>query len=295
VRVDLRRISTKLDFRFHARQAIMPAMRSIRSGFTLIELLVVIGIIGILLAVLLPVIGRVRDSGVDAQCRSNLRQLYQGVVIYAQANQRRMPQVNYFNATESWQASLQETLKATGPLMQCPAADAEVIGQAFENGKPYLSYGINTHIMHPYWSRRIDRQVPKADGLGLNIDGGRRSRPLAEVILLGDKGLGEDDYLRSDDGFVLWWPADHPVNTDGWWDRYQKHEAHGAKRSYRHGGASTQHINVALMDGHVEALRGEDMRMMLDSPDLPDSIINGRWLFGPHPQYTLVNDATCCN
>lgn len=44
-------------------------------GFTLIELLVVISIIALLVAILLPFLGRTRESAKDVICKSNLRQL----------------------------------------------------------------------------------------------------------------------------------------------------------------------------------------------------------------------------
>jgi prepilin-type N-terminal cleavage/methylation domain-containing protein/prepilin-type processing-associated H-X9-DG protein len=54
------------------------------AGFTLIELLTVIAIIAILAALLIPVVGRVRDSARAATCGSNLRQIGAAMVLYAE-------------------------------------------------------------------------------------------------------------------------------------------------------------------------------------------------------------------
>ena len=61
------------------------------SGFTLIELLVAISIVALLAALLLPVLGRAKETGRATACLSNLRQLGFALQLFVQDNQNRLP------------------------------------------------------------------------------------------------------------------------------------------------------------------------------------------------------------
>ena len=66
-----------------------PARRP--SGFTLIELLTVIAIIGILAAIIIPVVGKVRNSARVSQSSSNLRQIGMAFQAYSADNRNLIP------------------------------------------------------------------------------------------------------------------------------------------------------------------------------------------------------------
>ena len=71
--------------------------RTGRRAFTLVELLVVIGIIGLLVAILLPALRKAREAASAAQCSSNQRQLMLAFLMFANEHKGHLPG-NYWDS-----------------------------------------------------------------------------------------------------------------------------------------------------------------------------------------------------
>lgn len=85
--------------------------RNIRQRFTLVEMLVVIAVISILSSLLLPALGKAKDTARRITCTSNFRQLHLGISYYSDDNSNWMPPCNV-NGTYVYY--IDEYLKAKG-------------------------------------------------------------------------------------------------------------------------------------------------------------------------------------
>lgn len=111
-----------------------------RKAFTLVELLVVIGIIAVLIAILLPALGRARMQAQNVQCQSNLRTIGQGLRMYTNQNKDSLPYGDYFDLdngqwnvngnTANWVVKVASTLTKGG------------LGENFANTKSSKGYFI---------------------------------------------------------------------------------------------------------------------------------------------------------
>jgi prepilin-type N-terminal cleavage/methylation domain-containing protein len=66
----------------------------VRKGFTLIELLVVVAIIALLIAILLPALGRAKTIAKRTVCLTNMKAIAQGTRAYATGNEDLLPEVS---------------------------------------------------------------------------------------------------------------------------------------------------------------------------------------------------------
>ena len=163
-------------------------------AFTLVELLIVIGVIGLLIAILLPVLARARESANQVKCLSNTRELARALIQYTNENRGWFPAASmgsYRRADDwiHWQTvnpprELQDSPIArhmSKPLsrkqLECPSdnIDARTGNWFFGADGPYqYSYSLNTFLVGNPAIRREQIKI-------------NRVRRASEVILVVDE------------------------------------------------------------------------------------------------------------
>ena len=214
-----------------------------RRGFSLVELLVVIAIIGLLIAILLPALARVRGSARDTACLSNIRQVLAAVGSDVATNGGRLPE-NRFLVGDPEEAGREEyvtwrhryaeegLLPAGGEdsVWVCPAHPEPGPRNELEFaedgatcvGDLSSSYAVNGHILWRYEKRR--EVAVRSDTVV--------QRPSHTVLIAETASIFSD--IRASD---LWIAKDYG-NGGG---------AHG----FWHNGDGA----YAFLDGHAEFIR----------------------------------------
>jgi prepilin-type N-terminal cleavage/methylation domain-containing protein/prepilin-type processing-associated H-X9-DG protein len=101
-----------------------------RSAFTLIELLVVIAIIGVLIALLLPAVQKVREAANRIKCANNLKQIALATHNYHDANQK------FPYGTLDRQSGEPAASYVTGFILILPYLEQDAVARRWDPKKP---------------------------------------------------------------------------------------------------------------------------------------------------------------
>jgi prepilin-type N-terminal cleavage/methylation domain-containing protein/prepilin-type processing-associated H-X9-DG protein len=151
-------------------------------GFTLIELVIVIGLIGILVAALLPVFSASRAAARSITCKNRLHQMSVALQLYVDDHQSRFPY--YLGPAEHtydgsvgadntgfWWAKLLPyyPVRWTNSDFHCPGYKGAIEGRTRVKGGwigPFGSYAYNARGVISTWSTNAVVKNPETLGLG---------------------------------------------------------------------------------------------------------------------------------
>jgi prepilin-type N-terminal cleavage/methylation domain-containing protein len=243
-----------------------------RKAFTLIELLVVISIIAILMAIMLPALGRARDSARRIQCASNQRTLYTAMGMYAtdwndKINNPTRGRSNGWNEADGNRPDYQSRrwyqrylLYADNPgILQCPAFRQNEIDESGSvnltkfKGLPGTKYAnqwftLNyTGAVYAFTGWEIDKNArpTRADGNRYDANYGGKEWRLSELR----RFAAMDDWRG-----VLIGDGIYEINSNNWSPHKKAIEAGlilpgttGFRGWYPHAGKS----NFVVSDGSI--------------------------------------------
>lgn len=141
-------------------------------GFSLVELLVVIAIIALLLALLIPTLAKAQMQAKSVNCRSNLRQNYGFLIMYAQDNHGILfptGRGDDLPPEKRWPCFVFKPSRWDPPTMKCPSDP---------DGRAEHSYILNLYV----------------DKYGIRFGRGTTRRSITEIVLMGEKRTGRSDY-----------------------------------------------------------------------------------------------------
>ena len=241
-------------------------MTTKRCGFTLIELLVVISVIAVLLAILLPVLGKVREQGKRVVCSSRLREQTLAMIFYTEAYDNKVmgvggPGQPYwfhliapFLGDKKYKNDPQAAYEGVMQVIICPSIRDRADGQSLQRGTAIRSWAFwwggagESYAEGSYtinsWLQPTGYYKPDKGSANYDNYFHKYSDARSDVPLFGD-GMWVDAWPRSTDP-----PPSNSFDGDN-----------GSVASMhrfciaRHGRA----INLSYVDGHLGVVRLEEL------------------------------------
>ena len=226
-------------------------------AFTLVELLASIAIIAVLGALILPAMGRARETANGIKCLNNLRICAQGVISYAGDNDGELPR-EYAPGSNRWNLAVAPyvgyaTMFTVGAptradsakkysVFFCPACSASWTGP---------QWWISDYAVNPW--------IIKNAGVGLSaLKLVKVNKPSQKVVLVENAwfdplnaGAGETRVNFLAGGYSP--PATAQETQKG--DLGFRHPP------VRNGSLKNSVCNMAFLDSHVEAVKNNDLRL----------------------------------
>ncbi|HWL52055.1 MAG TPA: hypothetical protein VNQ90_06450 [Chthoniobacteraceae bacterium] len=98
-----------------------------KRAFTLLEALITIGVVGVLVSLLLPVLGKVAEGSLNSKCMTNLRQLGAAGLLYAAEQNGRLPDRGGWGGTTQPHRSLLPYLNLPLRNASAPVYDVDSV------------------------------------------------------------------------------------------------------------------------------------------------------------------------
>lgn len=210
-----------------------PPMKTLRA-FTLIELLTVIAIIGILAAIIIPTVGKVRETAQAATCKSNLRQLTAAALLYAQDNRGYFPSKRLYQPSSASEPGVRNYIGAKeSKVFTCPALARQfTIKEVVVTSEGEHTYSVNAGVVPEYENNLVKSPQSRAQIL-CKIDA--VTQPSRTLFILDGSWNASGQYFDN---------AISPFHGSNQFHQYFDNLKYPHKN----------HENVAFVDGHVEQL-----------------------------------------